>query len=432
MIPFVKNKCFDRVLGLFCLSVVAGSLANAIESAIVLPKGIYRARIVTAVTGEIDEKINSSGRIEGVTEGFNKSLTMKDLAKSISNPQKRADAQKLLSALDGVQPGLSDQLVGVNLYSNYSLRVTQTVPALEYGINNRWTLGLRVPVVQRRVKMSLSAQTVNNSEAISKMMGKIQPDQIAKGLKALESQALNTAYFQEAILTNKGYVAPENFDHTDLGDVEVGARYQFLKNADWLASTQLGVRLPTGQVTPLDNPFDPGSGEGFWTAGWYFMQEWKVNKWFSLNTAQKTEWSLPDHRRRAVPKDSDDKLPSLLPEDGQVQRVTRRRPLDLELQAAATGYFWEKTVTTWAGFLHKIRGEDQYTGPGGLDYASMGRDTDIESTGSEIGVGYSTIPAYRRGQMSLPMEIKAQFNRTFRGKNVPLVSYGRMDVMVYF
>lgn len=409
-----------------CLVMGLSTAALAAETAKVLPKGIFRARVVGIDTSDITQNYSESGAFQNYSAPLNRSLTTKDFVKQ------KPELGPLVGALNSLQPGAGDRLINANLYSDFSMNVQTVLPALEYGLTDEVSLGVRAPIVKRKVTANFRAIGVNNGHALLDQGGTLFTPEMNAGLTQVAGLSFNQRFFEESIFTSKGYVVPHDFEKTELGDVEFGAKYNFYKNAGFYATTQLGARAPTGSTQSMTDIYDVGSGGGSWAVGIQMFQEYEVTSYLTFGGSEKFTQNLPDTRARAVPKNADDGLPSLLPQDGQVQDVTRQQPLLVETELSSTFYLMDKSVSFWGAYQYLTKGEDRFTGAGDLYYQGLSTGTAQEKNAGELGVGYSTIPAFRKKQFSVPMELQALYNTTLSGKNVPTMSYGRMDLIVYF
>ncbi len=400
--------------------------AKAAESAIVLPQSIFRARMVTAFTEGIGDTYNSNGKLGGLSDSLNNSITANDYA--ALDPQ----LAPLIGALNNLEAGLGDSLLNTQLYSDTTMKVETYMPALEYGLTKKLSIGIRVPIVKRKVSSGFSVDTINNAKQISQKVGnKISPD-VTAGLKKIEQMNFDQAFFENAIFTSKGYQAPGNFEKSEVGDIEVGGVYNFYNKPQMVRSVQMGVRLPTGTYEAIDNIFDTGSGTGAWGLGAIYLQNYLHSKRLNLGTMAKLVYNFSDTKARAVPLNSDDALPSLLPEDGQVQSVTRRQAVDFISELSATITPKDDAFSFWGAYQFSKSGRDHFSGAGQLYYEGLSQGTEFTKHAAEVGFKYSTIPAFKKKEISIPLEIQGIYNTTLRGTNTPLVNYVRMDMIVYF
>jgi hypothetical protein len=405
--------------------------AQAMETARVLPAGISRFRIVGAETNEVKDTFNSDGDLQGLSYSLNRSVTVNDIRNS-SDTATKAQLDQLVSALNNLQPGLGDKLAAssANLYSDFTMRQTVYLAAWEYGLNDRLSLGIRAPMIRRDAHVSFSATPSPAAASIAASVGPGLSPTLADGIGRIAS--LDTAAFQQSLFTSKGYLAPAGYDKTQLGDVEYGAKYNFYRTDIVYSSFLLGMSAPTGAKPDIRNPFDQGNGKGSWIAAGQLLQEIYPSRGITLEGAARMGFSFKDTRDRAVPKDANDSLPSLLPQDGQVQSVTRQRAPQLDSELAAQYTFPGERFYTWGAYQYSRKGQDQFSGPGNLYYQGLSQNTDWSLTAGEMGVGFSTIPAFRNRKFAVPLEVTLQYTKPISGKNTPMASIGRMDFLFYF
>ena len=404
--------------------------AEARETAKVLPAGIHRARLVGVVTSEVKDTLNESGQAQGLTHSLNRTVTVSDMAARASAAD-QAKLNSLISGLNSLQPGLGNQLAGspTNLYSDMSVNQQVMLAAFERGITDRFSVGIRAPIVKRSIRHSFRVQRSGNAASIQQMMGTLSPEMSA-GLATLAG--MDTAYFESSLFTSKGYEAPTDFEKTQLGDVEFGGKWNFLHSDHANTTAQLGAAAPTGAKSSLRNPFDKGNSREAWSYAVQLFQEIYPARGLTFGAASKLGYSFKDTRERAVPKSADDSLPSLLPADGQVQNVTRQRGYQWESEASAYYRLPGEMFGFWGAYQYGQKGKDSFKGPGNLYYAGLEKGTDWKVQSGELGAEVSMISAFRKGRFAVPMEVSLLYNKTLAGKNTPLSSYTRLDLMVYF
>ena len=426
------SHLFSHLFLASSVSVAFGFLPQiglASESAMVLPEGRFRVRAVGVFTGPVSQSFNSEGELELLSHSMNRSVTLEDIRSQNSS------LDQLASAVGSFDPGLENELLNTNLEMNGSLSIRSYLMAVEYGVTKDITIGIRAPIVYRGATASFDAQSVNNAEYVAqKIGGVIQDSAVDDGLKQLANQKFDKAFFEKAVFSSKGYDVPSDFEKTEIGDAEFGMKWNFLKNSKWSLSALWGGRAPTGSTASLTNLLDQGSGNGAWATALQLFQDYEVASWVTVGSAQKITAHFQDTRERAVPLDEADSLPSLLPENGQVENVTRKQSPKLETELSGTFYpFGSRTISFWSAYQYRYKSNDEFTGPTpGKRYDLLSEGTEYVTHYGEIGVGYSSIPAFIAKKMAVPFEIKALFNTPLRGKNSTLVSYGRLDLIVYF
>lgn len=411
------------------LMILATDLLLAAETARVLPKGIFRARIVTAQTSRITDTIDNDGNLVPLGNSLNRSVTVESLI--TTDP---AVAQ-LVQTLNIIEPGLGNSLMAANLSNPVSMDVTTLMPALEYGVTDRLSLGIRLPILRRNVSVGFDSDSINNAAFASASVGGLSP-LLTAGLNQFGATSFDSAMFARKIFTEKGYEAPHSFDKTEIGDLELGTKYNFYRTREVYLTTQVGLRAPTGTPSSLTNIYDKGSGDGTWATAGYLFEEYSPIRRLTFGSSQKLTYYFSDTRKRAVPLNSEDGLPSLLPEDGQVQEVTRYQGVKFEGELSTTVYFLDQDMSVWGAYQYMAKGRDEYSSASGAEqnlyYNGLSENSDQLSHAVEVGAGYSTVSAYRRKQFAVPGEVQLLYNTVVAGRNVPPIEYVRLDVMAYF
>ncbi len=415
------------LLGLWGLFLSFDALA--LENAQTLPKGVRRLWVIGIVSNDVDRRYSGDGSVENVTPGTNKTLTMKDFQRS--EPKLRT----LVKNLNDVESGLGDRLEAFsNVYNNYTIRKEILTPTFQYGLTDRITIGVRAEVVKRVVSNRITSTSVSNSDQLLKELGAraSNPQNLVSGLDSLSEKNLTPSFVTYRMFNFKGYEAPNDFTRTDLGDVEVGAKYKFFDNGVHMSAIQSRAIIPTGKPRPLNNPFDSGSGYGAWGTGLELYHEYFPLRFLSFGAAALGRYYFADTRDRAVPLDADDNLPSLRPEDGQVESVRRQSGQELRTEASTMLHIPGDMFKVWGAYQYWVKGSDEFSGNRSLFYQGLKKDTGWNISMWEAGIRFSTIQLYRRGQFRAPLEVDASYNSSFSGRNIREASYGRLDLKVYF
>lgn len=413
---------------LFILLVVsaAASTAHAFDDAKVLPPKVFRVKLVNVETNSFGNKFNNQGNAQSYVANLNRTLDTKAIA--ARDPR----LGKLVQLLDTSMPGASENLVSAQINTEFNSSIQSTVPALEYGINENFAIGLRIPIIQRKVNAQFSASGANNMGALAAKLPDGHP--MKPTLTQLGAMPINTQTVAQYIFTNYGYQVPSSFETTELGDIEFGGKYKFYEDVYFRSAILAGIRAPTGSTGELSNIFDTGSGNGNWAFGVQGFQDFKLTSQLTLGGNAMVHYYLPDTRERAVPKNSLDTLPSLKPEDGQVQQVERQMAPKFDLYTYARLEFWNKRLNTWTGYNYAAKAEDDFTGPkvDQLAYSELEKNSRFERHNAELGIGYSSLNDFKNGNTKWPMEVTTVYSQTMAGQNVPKLNYVRLDLDIYF
>jgi len=406
------------------LSFMGASLAaQAQRPATVLPKNIYRVRLVGIVAAPLMQTLNSQGEGQSLMADMERTLTTKDIA------AKDPNLNALYAGLNQLEEGLGDSLMSVDLMPKAHMSARQTVLAVEYGLTSRLSLGIIVPTVQMRVTSSFDARVNTQTAKLAARAAGAPP--LEAGLQQFASNTPTAQTFAQSLFTANGYQVPRDFSYAGLGDIEIGAKYQYLKSEALRGTLLAGFRAPTtSHRADRSNILDRDTGDGQWDLALEASNEWDALKTLTFGVASRYTLQLPDSREQALLKDGQIGLPNLN-DSTSIHRVRRDLGdmIDGELSARVNiGSAWH-TSGVW-GVAYKL--ENRYSGPQGYQVSKLGANTESAESRLELGVGYSTIPDFAAKKFPVPMEVKLAYNTITAGMNTPRSAYSRMDFIVYF
>jgi hypothetical protein len=220
-----------------------------------------------------------------------------------------------------------------------------------------------------------------------------------------------------------GFKRIEDFSDNGIGDILLGAKYQYWRSRDLRLAAGGGVRFPTGRQDDPDDLVDMS-----WSSGAYgliarFQNDWIVsNLWKTsptpasvgvpvagdliLNGTFRYEWVLPDQATLRVG-------------DANTLTTTRERldrdlgdRFDLEVSAQyQLSSAWAFSLIYRYGFKLK----DEFTSHRGLDTSVLEKDTDSTEQVYITKLSYSTVPLFLAGRFPLPLEVALSWRDRFAG-----------------
>jgi hypothetical protein len=220
-----------------------------------------------------------------------------------------------------------------------------------------------------------------------------------------------------------GFKRIRDFSDDGLGDILLGAKYQYWRSQDMRLAAGGGVRFPTGRQDDPDDLVDMQ-----WSAGAYglfarFQHDYLLsNLWkesptlastgiptagdLILNGTFRYEWVLPDRVTLRVA-------------DADTLTTTRERldrdlgdRFDFEFSAQ---YYLTAAFSLAASYRYGFKLEDVFTSRRGLRTQALAKDTDSTEQVYVIRLGYSTLPLYRAGRFPLPLEVAVSWRDRFAG-----------------
>ncbi len=370
------------------------------DDALVLPQGRFRARVVTSYTSASNE-FNSQGESQNLGATFSKKMNSNLL--SAMSPQ-TADAIK---AFNAVQPGLGDQ-IALDLNTNVNTEIIANILALEYGLSDRLSLGILLPIVYGKTQV---AAAVSPDEALTQNINALPAGHPLRTQLETVRSSLNLEAINGALTNNFNYADGLNgWEGTGLGDLEVGAKYNWFKSSRVMASLKGGFRAPTGRTDNSDLLFDVPFGDGQWDLGLYHMVDLALSsRWRSTLELAYTA-QIHDRVNARVPLSTD------LPLNSESTRIDRDLG-DVINAEFETNFTAGKVLTLGARYRFQKNMKDTYS-TSGQRLTKMEAGTSGTSHGAHLEAEYSNLKYVRAGTQRVPYAVGAFYRFPFAGENV--------------
>ena len=362
------------------------------EDTATLPQGVFRARLKPIYASKITTQFGEDRKPVGLLYKFEKELTIATAAQL--NPQ-LAGAMNLfkIPSLGKYEP---------------SLEVSTLVlaSALEYGLTENITMGAIIPMITANTAIDLK---FNKSKA-------------AQNHPAFKNR--NIIEDTEQVALSKGYRPFENWDKTGLGDIELGLKYRFLNTGTWAMATKSGVRLPTGRTEDPHHLTDIAFGDGQYDAGTSLLIDYRGIPNLLLSTLTKYTVQFPDKQILRVPDEEE-----LLTRN--IENI--RRDLGDMLDAALyTEYTLFKLFNVNASTSFFSKQKDNYKSALGYYTAGLEKNTNQMKWTADMGIGFTTIPWFKEGAFSFPMDIGLNVQLPITGKNIAKATTTNLEYKLYF
>jgi hypothetical protein len=402
---------------LFVIEVMAGELTTpfSIGSTTVLPKGIRSLRI-GAVTTEIDNKFNDLNFDVGVAETMNQELSYGRLLQAEKDENLKLNVEAQLAA-----KGVTLNQVAGSSVADLNSRVTVTAPVLAYGITDRWTLALVVPVYYSKIDVATSFIGTEQLQELATSFAeksRTQTDVIEKKLQ----DVIGTE------VSNKGYKPLESQQKTEIGDISLVSKFLLYKdlNMAWGISNKLS--MPTARTRDIDKVVDPAPGDGQWDFDVTSVAEVPISA--QLMMIHELGYSIQFADREAT------RIPITIAE---------RLSTDVDLNASRD--LGDKIFSTFgiryspwdmlsmsAGYHLGYKQRDQWKGNKTQQsrYDILGHETEQNIQAAILQMSFSTIDLYKRGTFFLPMTAGLGYSQALSGRNVKNSGMWAFDVAMFF
>jgi hypothetical protein len=407
-----------------CISVWSFSAAQAgglfapfaFDSAQVIPKGVRSLR-VAGFTTEVNDKYSGDGSSVPLAYSFNKSVTWKDL---IGTQPAGSERGEFKGGLESMGVNLDDSVGDSS--GIVESRITSTVPVAAFGITDKLTVGVAFPIIYSNVNVSTGWAA--NSSFQERLDALAKNGYLNKTLSY--EQPLQNVIATK--LAGLGYKPLQNAQHTDLGDVTVGLKYQTYSDDEWAVAIAPRIVLPTGRVADPDKVVDIASGDGQTDLGIGSAVDYSPTHAFTTTLAASYVYQIESYKRMRIPVSWDESL------SADSDPSTREKLGDIMGTSLAAKYTVEKLWTFMTGYSLQYKVSDEYTGDlyASRRYAALSKDTDQTMQAAQAGISFSTVPLYKLKQFDIPFEAALYYTSVFAGHNVSKLGLASFELISFF
>jgi hypothetical protein len=399
-------------------SVMAGNLAIpvAFDNAKVLPKGVRNLRY-NNVMAEANSKYDQVGNSVGVGSSFNVDVSYNKLIDGKDTALEKGILQGYLMRHNKDLNSIAGETTGV-----VNVEVDAQVPVFAMGLTKKLTSAIVVPVVEAKTNVDTGFLAGSEIQSIVNQL-------IAEGkyFKAQETQQKTNNAIQDSI-AKKGYKPLADEQKDMLGDIRIINKYQLSNKKDYAISLTNSIVLPTGEEADINKVVDVAAGDGQTdiSAGlnvdFYFTSKLTVSARASY-TAQ-----LADTTAKRIPE----KVDSTVSPD--IDNNVKRDLGDIIYTSIGANYLMDSGLQLRGQYSFQYKEADKYTGDRyeSYRYDWMSIATSQKLHAAQLGIGYSTIPAFKRKEFAVPMELNLSLGTPLSGKNVVNDTTIAAELAVFF
>jgi len=380
------------------------------DDATVLPRGVFALRLDSKFYFPIKKQFDNQGNTEDIATDLNTRID------STVFPQ-----LGLVESGFGLPPGFAS-FGDTDIDYEFHLQIFDFY--IYYGLTDKLTLGGKFPYWNFEndvdAKLDTSAATVGLNPGVP---GGVAPLNVPGTQPATEDD------IQRLLRSEFGYKKVDDWDRNGFSDLELGYRYKYYQSSNWRLAFSNTVVVPTGETKDADSLVDFPFGTGAWGLTFYSNNDYIGLKNYGLefNTTFRYRYYFSDTEYLRVPESVDQ--PIAPPEnkehvDRKIGSVFR---VDLEGRYEFIEGF---TFNLFYRYMKKKR--DQISGDKGLNYNSLQRETNQKEQQYRIGLTYSTIPLYQKGEFSVPVSVKLYYRKRFAAENLLKSEYIGLDAAIYF
>ena len=406
------------LISLTASQALAGGIFTPIsaDSAAVLPKGVRNVRI-GGFTTEVTDKFDGYGSIVPTANSFNKAISYDKLISSRPDLSEQAQLRGGLQA-EGVN--LSD--TAGNAEGLVNARITTSVPVIAYGLTEKITLGIGLPIMYSSTHVDTGWAANANFNAT---LQRLQTLGFEGRILGLKNDLYNVVATQVAAY---GYKPMADEQHNDMGDATLGAKMQVMTSPKADVAVSMKAVLPTGRTPDVDKVVDIAPGDGHFSTGVGVVADFKVANKIVITPSASYLYQFAAHQTARIPRTSDE---SISPDKDFDTKVKKG---DIMGTALTGRYQFIETMNVGLGYSFQYKNPDEYQGSAydSQRYSYLSQDTFQYMHSMLLSFTASTIPLFKKHQFAVPLDATIAFAHVLEGRNVGKLDVAIFDLAAYF
>lgn len=408
-------RIFMKYFTFIALPLIAAE-SFAFENAKVLPRGIRNINLKSVYT-QTSMKRDSSGAKVALALPLLKPLKFNDILKGEKGIKKTQLAAFLAS-----QNFSNDMALG-EFKADLNAKIHVVAPVVAYGITDKLTLALAAPVYSASTDVEMGF--VPNARS-DEFVGKLAAAKINNVKNAIEAAQKLTAAVKRLNdkLEDNGYDRLGAWSKTSLGDITLATKYAFISGSKLRLASSFGFVAPTGRTDDPDILTDLPTGDGQWDifAGIYADQQ--LSSEIFLNQNLKYTNQLPGRKPMRL-KTADEPI-EVAKEDLKFKLGDK---VDAELSVQMEQV---SGLVAGIGAAYFRKFADRYYADASAVKKELKSETDQTAIYGKVRLGYSSLPAFKRGKSAVPMNIILEYRKQYSSKNIAMTDFTQIDFNVYF
>lgn len=387
----------------------------SLDSASVMPKGIRSFRVLGFST-EVDDRWNGFGGYEGLASRFNKQISYGELVDALSTDE-RAQLKGYLLSKDVSMADSVGTARGV-----VNSRLTTTVPVLAYGVTERFTAAVIVPILYTNTNVSTGWAP---SEGFQGKLDGLSAEGKHNQKLSFESRLQNVISTK---LAGYGYRPLESERRQELGDVTLGGKYLVHKTDDFAVAVSSKLVLPTGRQSSVEKLIDIAPGDGQTDIGVGAMAEWQATGRISFMSSVSATHQLPSHRPKRVPI-IEGEAPT-----PHVDYDVEEKLGDIFGGTIGSRYRFSDPWSVGAQYVFQYKEPDRYSGSAfeAQRYGWMSFETEQELQSAQAALTFSTVPLYKAKRFAVPLETTLTYVASLGGRNTSKAELVAWELALFF
>lgn len=385
------------------------------EDTSMLPKGVRTIKL-RSFTSEVTEKYDMNGSVQALGKPFQKNVKMSSLYQGKSASE--AALSKGYMKSRGIDPDNTD--LGT-IDANAAARVFATVPVIGWGIRDNWSIALAVPIVYANTHVDTG---FNISSKANDFFGYVSKDTNHNTTLTVKDKTSDPVNAQ---VTSLGYDPLNGETRTEIGDVRLINKVLVQKTDNYAIAIKQAITAPTGKPASYNKLVAVSSGDNQWDLSASLIGDWHINGKWGVSGYTGYTVQLADTTQKRIPLSSSSPL-------GYLDPNTERDLGDMAGAGLSVRYTITPAWSVASSYDAQIKFSDIYHGNlyQAQQYDWLSSNTNQQMESALVGVNFSTVPAFRRKEFAVPMDVKASYSWVLNGVNVPADDMISGEVAVYF
>lgn len=399
-------------LFLFTLCLIFSAQSQAVSTS-TLPRGIRSPSLLIGNVQGLGEYYTDNGDLFRRGDLNSLSFDSKSLI------QMSPEGAQLVAALNQFgNSHLGDQIHFGTLRIKTIPVIEYRVPVFAYGITDRWSLGLGLPILKYKNDFSMIHEP-GNLEFYRSQFSNLSPD-LDRALN------MNLASEADILIQSKGYQKLESRNQTIIADIQIGSLYRFGEPGQTQVILSQTLTLPTG---PKYNPDDLMAlnifGRTSLDLGAAIQIPIKANWNLTPYTVITLPFSVTQTMR--IPKNEQDSLP-----DSSQKESVSLEPGKALLLGGESEFTLNKSWSTKFALEFSTKDSDQIHGSTNSRYDLLENNTYQNAGRSRILIQWSSVKSFLDKEFAIPLIASLEYSDTLMGTNTERRQITELNTMLFF
>lgn len=399
------------------LWLIVSTVTFGFENTKVLPKGVRNLTIKNLQT-TIDQKSDQKGSLQPLSKPLAKDLKFKNIVNGEEGVKKAA-----LEAFLNYEKFNLDDSVG-KFYADMQGSVRVVAPIFSYGLTENLTIAIAIPYYHAKMGINLAFRANQTADDFIMRLHSEGYNQTAAAQEAADKMRDAVGELNKKLVENN-YRPLENWEGQGLGDMTVAAKYRFYNGDILKISTTNGLMAPTGKTA------DPNilNGIPFGDGGWDIFSSIGFDEYLSESVFlnQYVKYSYQTYARRDIRLATED-------ESIEVPLKNTRYKLGDKIDAGLSlQYEPSNGLVSGIGYTYFNKYGDRYElSDFRAAKAKIEGETDETNHYGEARLGYSSVPAFQRGEFGVPFSATLEYKKHLASKHSVVRDMVSVDFAMFF